>query len=235
MTKISKKGVTRGEKKQDKRERIRQAAWELFNEVGYEEATTRAVAERAGVASGTLFLYASDKRDLLFLVMHDRLAEAVEDGFDTLPDKAPLLDRWMHLFRRIFAMYAEHPELSAAFVRLLPGAEGANVARVNALTFAFLHRLAGLVHEAQQRGEVAADVLPLQAASNVFSLYFGSLLAWLSGMLPLDLALSQHLLPALALQIRGLRLARRRRLPTGGRRRRQPTCCLPPAAGGPLL
>jgi AcrR family transcriptional regulator len=205
MTTISKKGASRGEKRQDKRERIRRAAWGLFREVGYEKTTTRAVAERAGVASGTLFLYASDKRDLLFLVMHDRLAAAVEGGVDTLPDRAPLLDRWMHLFRGIFAMYAEHPELSADFVRLLPGAEGPNVARVNALTFAFLHRLATLVREAQERGEVAADVLPLQAASNVFSLYFGALMAWLSGMLPLDLALAQHLQPALALQIRGLR------------------------------
>jgi hypothetical protein len=76
---------------------------------------------------------------------------------------------------------------------------------VNALTFSFLHRLAALVRDAQEQGEVAPDVLPMQAASNVFSLYFGALLAWLSGMLPLELALEKHLRPALALQIRGLR------------------------------
>jgi hypothetical protein len=45
----------------------------------------------------------------------------------------------------------------------------------------------------------------LQVATSVFSLYFGSLMAWLAGMMPLELALEEHLRPALALQIRGLR------------------------------
>jgi AcrR family transcriptional regulator len=205
MSKVSAPGQTRGQQKQDKRERIRRAAWELFLERGYEETTTRAVAERAKIASGTLFLYASDKQDLLFLVMHDRLSEAVEEAFDTLPRRAPLLERWMHLFRRIFRMYGEHPALGAAFVRLLPGATGPNAERVNALTFAFLHRVGALVREAQEQGEVAPDLLPLQVATSVFSLYFGSLMAWLAGMMPLELALEEHLRPALALQIRGLR------------------------------
>jgi AcrR family transcriptional regulator len=205
MSKVSEKGASRGQKKQDRREKIRQAAWELFLEEGYEGATTRAVAERAGIAAGTLFLYAKDKQDLLFLVMHDRLVAAVEEAFDTLPRRGPLLERWMHLFHRIFRMYSEHPALGAAFVRSLPGASGPNAERVNALTFSFLHRLAALVRDAQEQGEVAPDVLPMQAASNVFSLYFGALLAWLSGMLPLELALEKHLRPALALQIRGLR------------------------------
>lgn len=205
MSKVSAPGRTRGQQKQDKRERIRRAAWELFLERGYEETTTRAVAERAKIASGTLFLYASDKQDLLFLVMHDRLSEAVEEAFDTLPRRAPLLERWMHLFGRIFRMYGEHPALGAAFVRLLPGATGPNAERVNALTFAFLHRVGALVREAQEQGEVARELLPLQVATSVFSLYFGSLMAWLAGMMPLELALEEHLRPALALQIRGLR------------------------------
>lgn len=204
MSKVSTRG-SRADKKQDKRERIKHAAWALFCEKGYEETTTRAVAERARVATGTLFLYARDKRDLLFLVMHDRLAQAVDEAFEALPRKSPLLDQWMHIFARIFAMYGEQPALGAAFVRLLPGAEGPGADKVNALTFAFVHRLATLTHEAQERGEVAAEVPPLLAASNVFSLYFGALLAWLSGMASLEVALREHLRGALALQIRGLR------------------------------
>src|SRR4051812_33649121 len=55
----------REQSKVDKRARIQRAAWDLFTTVGYEETTTREVAERADVAVGTLFLYAEDKRDLL--------------------------------------------------------------------------------------------------------------------------------------------------------------------------
>ena len=201
----SRQPATRGAHKQDKRERIRQAAWELFCSDGYDGTTTRAVAARARVAVGTVFLYAPDKVDLLFLVMHDRLAATVDEAFGSLPRKAPVLDQWMHLFGKLFRMYGEQPGVSAAFVRAVPGAQGPNADRVNALTFAFIHRVASLLVEAQQRHEVATEIAPLMAAQNVFFLYFGSLTVWLSGMTTLDGALEMHLRPSLALFIRGLR------------------------------
>jgi TetR/AcrR family transcriptional regulator, cholesterol catabolism regulator len=193
----------REQKKLDKRERIRDAAWELFATVGYDDTTTKAVAARADVASGTVFLYASDKRDLLCLVMHDRLAEVVDARFETLPRSAPLLDQLMHVFRGLFQMYGEHPKVAAAFVRHFPGADGPSGQKVNALTFAFLHRIATLVRDKQARGEVSATIDPQRAAANVFSLYFGALMSWLSGFISLDAALDPSLRDALALQIRG--------------------------------
>jgi hypothetical protein len=42
---------------------------------GYDEASTRQIATRAGVALGTLFFYATDKRGLLFLVVNDELED----------------------------------------------------------------------------------------------------------------------------------------------------------------
>ena len=74
----------RAQQKLDTRERVRAAAWELFTGAGYEETTTRAVAERAGVASGTVFLHARDKADLLCLVMHARLSEVSGTQLATL-------------------------------------------------------------------------------------------------------------------------------------------------------
>src|SRR5215472_18786691 len=57
--------------KLDKLKRIKAAARELFLEQGYDSATTREIARRADVGLGTLFSYASDKRDLLFLIYND--------------------------------------------------------------------------------------------------------------------------------------------------------------------
>lgn len=188
--------------KLDKRERIRAAAHALFVERGFDATTTKEVAARAGVAAGTVFLYAKDKADLLFLVMHERLASAVDARFATL-GKGPLLERLLHVFAGIFAMYGEHPAVAAAFVRELPGAKGPNADQVNALTVAFLHRLAGLVREAQDGGEVDPSIDPLRAATNVFSLYFGALLGWIGGFTTLEVALDPGLRGALALQIRG--------------------------------
>ncbi|HTZ02181.1 MAG TPA: helix-turn-helix domain-containing protein, partial [Xanthobacteraceae bacterium] len=49
--------------KLDKVDRIKRAVRELFTTVGYDEATTRQIAKRAGVALGTVFTYATTKRD----------------------------------------------------------------------------------------------------------------------------------------------------------------------------
>lgn len=184
------------------RDAIRRAAWELFVAKGYAATTTSEIAARAGVAAGTVFVHASDKPDLLFLVMHDRLEKAVEQGFSTLGD-GPLIERLLHVFRPLFAMYGEHPEVSSAFVRSFPGARGPNALRTETLTFGFLHRLSLLVVDAQERGEVARDLDPVACARNVFGLYFMALMGWLSGHATIEAALDPHLRQSLALQIRG--------------------------------
>jgi AcrR family transcriptional regulator len=196
--------IPRAERRAGTREQIRAAAWELFSTIGYDATTTHAIARRAGVAAGTVFVHASDKADLLFLVMHDRLADAVEQRFATMPSGA-LIDRLMHVFSGVFAKYGEHPDVGAAFVRALPGAKGPNAQRVWTMTFGFLHRLSLLIGEAQATGEVSREIDALLAAQNVFALYFAALVAWLNGHSTLEAALVPLLRDSLALQIRGLR------------------------------
>jgi AcrR family transcriptional regulator len=193
----------RADMRVETRELIRRAAFELFSTVGYDETTTSAVAKRAGVAAGTVFVHAQDKVDLLNLVMHDLLDEVVVERFASLPE-GPLLERFLHVFRGVFAMYGKHPKMAAAFVRTLPGARGPNADRVNTLTFGFFHRLGQLVSEAQRRGEVAADLNPILCAQNVFALYLGALMSWIAGHVPLE-ALEPLLRSSLDLQIRGFR------------------------------
>ncbi len=195
---------SRAQRKLDKRDRIRRAAWELFTSAGYETTTTKEIAERAGIAAGTLFLYARDKQDLLFLVFYERLSETVDSALGSLPASAPLLEQLMHVFRALLRMYDESPKLSAEFVRAVPGADGNNAHAVNGLTFAFLHRMAALIRVAQERGEIAQDVSPLLAAQNIFTLYFGALMAWLSHFVDQAAALDSLLRQSLELQFRGL-------------------------------
>ncbi len=191
--------------KLEKRDRIRQAAFELFLSQGFDNTTTRQVATRAGVASGTLFLYAADKVDLLFLVMHDRLADATDRAFATLPTKLPLMDQLLHLFCVLYRMYAEQPPtLAMTFIGSLPGARGTNADRVNALTFAFMSRLSALLRDGQVRGDVRAD-LPLQtAASSLFACFFMRLLGWAAGMMPLPTEKDPSFRELMDVQLRGI-------------------------------
>ncbi len=64
--------------KLEKLQQIKQAARKLFIDKGFDETTTREIALQAGVGVGTVFPYAENKRDLLFLVANDELEEITD-------------------------------------------------------------------------------------------------------------------------------------------------------------
>ncbi len=67
-------------KKQQTRERITAAAWELFADRGYDKVTVADVARRAEVSLATVFNYFADKEELFYGPLEafgERLVEAV--------------------------------------------------------------------------------------------------------------------------------------------------------------
>jgi AcrR family transcriptional regulator len=59
-------------------DRLAQAAFELFNEHGYEQTTVDDIAERAGLGRATFFRHYRAKEDVIF-PDHDRLLERVRE------------------------------------------------------------------------------------------------------------------------------------------------------------
>src|SRR4051812_12897544 len=75
--------------KQEKLDRIIAAASELFAERGVDEVTTQQIADKADIGTGTLFLYAKTKGELLLMVQNAQYATALEQGraaAETTPD-----------------------------------------------------------------------------------------------------------------------------------------------------
>src|SRR5512144_979924 len=70
----------RAPNKLDKLRRIKEAAQTLFVAKGFDETTMREIAVRAGVGIGTIFLYARDKRDLLFLTINEPLEHITQQA-----------------------------------------------------------------------------------------------------------------------------------------------------------
>lgn len=66
--------------KQAKLERITAAASELFAKHGVDEVTTQQIADAADIGTGTLFLYAKNKGELLLLVQNANYAVALDRG-----------------------------------------------------------------------------------------------------------------------------------------------------------
>ena len=87
--------------KQQKLDRITAAASELFAEHGIEDVTTQQIADKADIGTGTLFLYAKTKGELLLLVQNAHYAEALQQGradAETIPD---VLDAVLAIVRPI--------------------------------------------------------------------------------------------------------------------------------------
>ncbi|QIM21895.1 TetR/AcrR family transcriptional regulator [Phycicoccus sp. HDW14] len=66
--------------KQEKLERIVAAASSLFAEHGVDDVTTQQIAEAADIGTGTLFLYARTKGELLLMVQNTHYEEALARG-----------------------------------------------------------------------------------------------------------------------------------------------------------
>ncbi|PYS15880.1 MAG: TetR/AcrR family transcriptional regulator, partial [Acidobacteria bacterium] len=65
----------------------------MFTSKGFEATTTAEIAERAAVGEGTIFLYAKDKRDLLFDICMDELEETRSKAFAKIRPEMPLLEQ----------------------------------------------------------------------------------------------------------------------------------------------
>jgi len=85
--------------KQQKLQRIIAAASELFAEHGVDDVTTQQIADAADIGTGTLFLYAKTKGELLLLVQNSHYADALERGRTNAQHITGALDAIMAIMR----------------------------------------------------------------------------------------------------------------------------------------
>ncbi|HEX8072097.1 MAG TPA: hypothetical protein VF546_19270 [Pyrinomonadaceae bacterium] len=111
----------------------------------------------------------------------------------------------MHVFTRLFDMYARDVELSRAYVREVIFTPGPTRQEMDELTMLFFRTAAERLGAARERGEVGDHFDPLLAARNIFGLYFFALTAWLGGWVDDRKVALASLRAAVELQIEGLR------------------------------
>ena len=99
---LASKSVGRRERnKQEKLDRISAAARELFSVHGVDEVTTQQIADKADIGTGTLFLYAKTKGELLLLVQNSSYVDALERGRAAAGTTPDVLDAVMAIVRPV--------------------------------------------------------------------------------------------------------------------------------------
>ena len=114
---VNRSAGQREKNKIEKLQRIGEAARELFVQRGYDETTTREIAIRAGVGIGTVFTYAENKRDLLFLIANDDLDQVTRKAEAGVREDASCLENLLGFFRHHYKFFAQQPELSRLLLR----------------------------------------------------------------------------------------------------------------------
>lgn len=76
----------------EKKNKIIQAGYELFSEVGYHGTNTAEIAKRAGVSTGIVYGYFQDKRDIMICVLQIYIEKVYQPVMQIVRDAPKPLD-----------------------------------------------------------------------------------------------------------------------------------------------
>lgn len=161
--------------KLEKRARIVDAARDLFERQGFADTTTLQIAEAADIGTGTLFLYARSKEDLLIMVFKEEMQSRALQVFAKLPPEASPVDQMMSVFEQMVEYHARDADLARMLLReLVMPSSAERRGDIRELMDAIYGGLTEIANKA-----ALAD--PALTAKSAFALYYYALLSWLGG------------------------------------------------------
>lgn len=101
----------------DKRQKIIAAAVDLFVEHGLHGTSMQALAKRAGVATGTVYLYFAGKDDLVAEAFHAIIDRCIATMVADYDEAEPIKERFYHLVERLIRFNIGNP-LEFRFCRM---------------------------------------------------------------------------------------------------------------------
>lgn len=161
-------------KKAQTRQKIAEAAVELFELNGYEMTTVQQIADRAAVAKGTFFNYFSSKEELMMDLQGMVIMKEIES---VVGKPGPVVPR----LQAVLFEYARNYPMSRSVTRaVLQGIYGSdNMRNLHCLRSEELQgNLVPVVEHAQHKGEVRTDLPASAIAQLAVQTYFGVLMSW---------------------------------------------------------
>lgn len=167
-------GKRREQAKDETRRIILESAYSLFEEKGYEKATMRELAARAGVGLGTIFQHFASKPALLVATFDEEMRPWVEVALASVP-QSTLKEQVRYLLQHVFQFYARRVRLSRVLLKEIIFMEGDGADNIKRLEREYRDKLASIFLEAAARGEIrkSADIPDVVTA---FWAYYSHLL-----------------------------------------------------------
>ncbi len=147
----------------DKHELILEAAIRVFAEKGFHGARISDVADAAGVADGTIYLYFKNKDDLLLSIFEEKMVELTGGLRDALAEGNTALEKIERFARYHFRMVQDHRAVAEVLqIELRLSNKFLKEYRPEKL-WDYLGIFAALVREGQDEGTIRRDIDPFMA------------------------------------------------------------------------
>lgn len=166
----------------------------------------RQIAKRAHVGLGTLFNYAEDKRDLVFLIFNEELNAITDVALAAPRPHQPLADQLLAVFRVHYRWLAEKPALARILLQELTFySSGKQASTFHGIRKRLIDGIEQLIVQAQADKKVRAGESAALIARYIFFVYSASLRWWIASPRPDPDKGVADLRRLLKLQFEGLR------------------------------
>jgi AcrR family transcriptional regulator len=170
--------------KADKMRRILAAGEKLFSKQGFDGTTVQQIADEADVAVGTLFLYISDKSELLLRLFHYTTDLELGQAVRRMKAGRKFLPAVRRFLEDLILPYEKDRELAKVFWREFLFHKGEVRAELDKQASEILRALAEVIAIAQKRGEIDQRVDPAVGALQLYAIFHATLAFHLADCLP---------------------------------------------------
>ena len=169
--------VPQQERSIEKKNKIIQAGYELFSEVGYYGTNTVEIAKRAGVSTGIVYGYFQDKRDILICVLEiyiDKVYQPLSEIMANASVPVDLNALAMQILNKTIELHAQNAKLHNTLHSLATTDEAVNaefISLENKITEQMsnqLHDLGINVENLTERVHLAMNVIQSFAHELIF-------------------------------------------------------------------
>lgn len=165
---------------------IRQAALELFREKGFDKATLRAIAARAGMGASSIYRHVESKEELLIEELADLQEDAWKQFRNSDERSHSTRQRVGHFIDVQHALLTRDRDLSLIALRATTRPEAAVSRRVLNLHDRTIGLLAEILQMGRKNKDLSTKVNVLEAAQALFHITLGARIAWSNGLVSAD-------------------------------------------------
>ena len=149
-----------GQRQRSKRNRITEAAVEVFARKGFHNSRVSDIARGAGVADGTIYLYFRNKEDLLLSIFEEKMDDLLEGMKEALAGAATIEGKIRAYAHYHFHMVGTNPSVAEVLqVELRLSNKFLKEYRPEKL-WIYLQLFANLIREGQATGQFRQEVDP---------------------------------------------------------------------------